>query len=564
MRRYRFFLWVPVSGLLSCAGDESKTPVLIDDTADSAATGDSDADTDTDTDTDSDTDPPFDGVTARYIDRYIGPDGSVTEQDRDPFAGLGLIQMRVYAPDGTSTLYPAMLSVPGTLEFAGVPAQTWVLERYGQPDMELNLPGRQDFIEATAREIDFGADFAGRPDVDLATLPLPLTLDIDGLLPLQISGYDALNDLQYEEQDRIEIHSFTADALGIVAPDPADPAQISAPARGGTALSGFTFDWPAVSTSAVHGGPVLLEAPDDLTITQVAETLQIDSGRSDPWSRFLWRTPVAAWSGSADMIDGQPAALSGTMSALTPADWAVDLRASAIAALLAAPGPLSSACVSFSMTRDPGSAAPITGVGPTLLSFAACAAEDGAGGWTHPGDLLQTFPVGDPWLSGAPVIHVLSAVESRYTDLAGGSETASAWISMLLPAVDGQPVEPILGPVQNLRVNGQEARTDSPLTGVGAQPVITFDAPAVGTPDYYAVILRDIDDVQDGTGAVVYERRTVATWTTAEREVIFPQGLLGIGKSYDIQVQAILGAPIDSWRSAPSAVAQQATGRITP
>ena len=77
--------------------------------------------------------------------------------------------------------------------------------------------------------------------------------------------------------------------------------------------------------------------------------------------------------------------------------------------------------------------------------------------------------------------------------------------------------------------------------------------------------LPNMDDTTDDYGAVAYTRRTVASWITTTQEVIFPQGLFEIGKSYDIQVQAHLGATMDSYRfAAPSAVTQQATGPITP
>jgi len=92
--------------------------------------------------------------------------------------------------------------------------------------------------------------------------------------------------------------------------------------------------------------------------------------------------------------------------------------------------------------------------------------------------------------------------------------TSSNWKTDGLTA--GSQITPLVGPVGNFKLNGQPALTA--LTGVGATPTLSWDAPSLGTAAYYTVWLVDLDADQD-----------LAFIRTPMTSVKLPAGLLTLG-----------------------------------
>jgi hypothetical protein len=89
------------------------------------------------------------------------------------------------------------------------------------------------------------------------------------------------------------------------------------------------------------------------------------------------------------------------------------------------------------------------------------------------------------------------------------------------------PVTPLLSPPLDIRVN--DAPTSDTLTGVGQTPMISWTAPATGTPAVYIVALRRLDP----GGATT---KTMALFSTKETSLKLPGGLLEFGYSYYVRV----------------------------
>ncbi len=118
---------------------------------------------------------------------------------------------------------------------------------------------------------------------------------------------------------------------------------------------------------------------------------------------------------------------------------------------------------------------------------------------------------------------------------------------------------PRLGPPRNVRINGQPA--SGPLSGVGGSPVVSWDAPELGTPTRYfvhVVLLRP-----QGNGFVPQPGRAYVV--TSGTEVRLPPALVAGGSPFVLKVTAARGAGTRSPYEGelPLDVAETTTGILT-
>src|SRR5262249_55684303 len=76
-----------------------------------------------------------------------------------------------------------------------------------------------------------------------------------------------------------------------------------------------------------------------------------------------------------------------------------------------------------------------------------------------------------------------------------------------------------MSPPQNLQINGEDASDD--LSGTGLTPILSWDTPAVGTPSYYRVVIREL---RNSGGETIAFRRGLLY--TDENSIIIAPGLL--------------------------------------
>jgi hypothetical protein len=182
---------------------------------------------------------------------------------------------------------------------------------------------------------------------------------------------------------------------------------------------------------------------------------------------------------------------------------------------------------------------------------------------TNP-DVLATVSYGNPfpatWKEHVRInvfgFKPYSSGGKNGNSLAGASLTASA--DELLAG----PIRPTIGPVQSLRVAGQDGA--GPLTGLPANPKITWEPPVKGLANSYLVlVVRLVPD------SMRLNRVTVGRISTTETSAFLPDGILKAGEPHYVVVRALSHPSVTFDRfpftnSYPLATADRITTVFTP
>jgi len=127
---------------------------------------------------------------------------------------------------------------------------------------------------------------------------------------------------------------------------------------------------------------------------------------------------------------------------------------------------------------------------------------------------------------------VVSAKRSFYKSYGAPGTTATVNFgftistSHTLGALPVQPLAPLVGPVQNLRINGLAASSNN--LAVGTTPTFTWDAPATGTTTYYSIYLFQVTATPGATSATATQ---LAYFRTTQNQLKVPSGLLSVGNA---------------------------------
>ncbi|MDI3291791.1 hypothetical protein QHF83_51255, partial [Polyangium sp. 15x6] len=544
---------------------------------------------------------PFAGVILELTDRYVTETGEVTK-NRD-IAVYASIEAQVVADDGTVTTFPGSLSMDGSrFEIPGVPeGPYWVVLTSSPPANAVNTPpARALYRIQEARTVDLGRIFAGRPDVASATQPVDVTLDADGLAPWQqYSNGEEGNPVQ-ERQDTIEFYSFNADALAELSPSEGMPGL---PQHGATSINGLVFSWLETSYPAARdGGPVHLvdgTKGDVLHATHLVDHQVTDPvDPSGPWGSFTYKAAEASFStSSVTMTNGQPASISGTFVPLALKSFELDFKGSLFTSEIETNGPGGATAASMfaNVLQEPGAPNPMYGNPPTLLSFLAtgvqapvdpaCFPDDTgmcdpacAGACNaetklvYPGDYQRSFAYGNPYgAHGTERFSFYVQFRMRPTHPVEMTlERVDGRLSLSGPSVDlsGKPITPPLGLPRNVKLDDKTIPVDGATTGVGSAPVVTFEAPAFGSPSFYNVSVIQLDDVRNANGNVLRQNYTVLSASTTETSFRIPEGVLQSGRYYYLSVSASSGYPPPEspykYASATVAAGRTYTGMFTP
>ncbi|WP_437675883.1 hypothetical protein [Sorangium sp. So ce131] len=546
---------------------------------------------------------PFQGVILDLRDTYVTEGGEITtSRDLSQFTS---VEAQVVAADGAVQAFAGALSEDGARwEIPGVPdGEYWLVTTTPPDERAEHAPERVTMMQMTARSVDFGRTFAGRPDAGAATQAIDVALTAGGLGAWHQITRDEDGETVQWLQDSIELYSFNADALAGASPAEGDPG---APEDGDKALSGWTFDWHKVVLPSTHDDaarPLVDGSQGDvLHVTQLVQhQVEPASGEADPhdpWSSFTYNAAEASFStAEVNMQDGKPVALGGAFAPLDPSSLAVDLKISRFVAQVTAHGPaaLADTFTSFFLVQEPGTGVPVNGWTPTLLSAAVfsnqepvdetCFPYDGscdtqlcpdgcndALNTFHPGDHARTYEYGNPYRArGMEMLDVIVTFRTRVTHpVEMTTETLRGHVEVILKAEDanGAAVEPLLGLPRSLKLDGKSLPADEVTEQVGTTPVIHFEPPDLGTPDGYFVGIVLYDDLKDAGDEVVSARTSVLSVDTTETSIQVPEGVLESGRYYSVQVTAYKGlktqeAPF-KYDGTTQARAQSYTGLFTP
>jgi hypothetical protein len=525
---------------------------------------------------------PFDGVALLKEIEHRPIDAAPSSTPADPQLDIPLVIVvgdQIYA----DSVYDGA----GARRFASVPDGEFMVRSDSPPDP--GLPGTGPFVEllhTDLRTLDYGFSLAGRADVVAADAPgTTLTLVVAAMPALQAG-------------DRFELHSANADALARLQPldGPTDPQP------GATMLSGWTVAWDESTVLSGRGGVPLLDPSrgDAPRIAHIVSAPLIPDPSpaelaGDAWAHAMTgRVVAAAALDMPTMTAGTAVAATGTFEAATATLADLDLRLAALQAELASLGPdLAGLACDITIVREPGLDVPIVGMTPTLASLSVAGVDvpvdpscypddegmcdpvtcvDGCNGDTQrlvPGDRQVALAWADPY--GGEGTVTLAAGCSGFAavthPVAGTNEFLLAGIDLARPLEGGGPVLPILGAPVALRVGGQAATHDVVVSGVGTAPTLEYDPPTLGTPDYYEVTVRTLEDVVDDQQNILSRRRAIARLRTAATAVQLPGGLLVPGSYYYFQVRAVVGTTLAALGRATSHTrgsAIAATGLVTP
>jgi hypothetical protein len=260
---------------------------------------------------------------------------------------------------------------------------------------------------------------------------------------------------------------------------------------------------------------------------------------------------------------GGPLVLNGTLTELPTTTRTVDYPASSFEALALAAHPTATL---FSNYLDLGTL-------PVYDQFGAYAGFPDVAYVNAPsgiGTFQPTFTFGNPYPSQWPLFITAqtsarvsyTAEKADGTPAAPRSFTVYTYAQELLPSGPPTPLLPRVGPPRDLRINGAVAT--GTLTGVGPQPLLSWTAPSVGSPDYYSLRLYELFATSSG----VTSRLQLTTLNTTQTQLRLPPGVLTAGKSYYVQVMAVSQPGMDP--NKPSMLrptyhtAMAVTGRFKP
>ncbi len=136
-----------------------------------------------------------------------------------------------------------------------------------------------------------------------------------------------------------------------------------------------------------------------------------------------------------------------------------------------------------------------------------------------------------PWTQTFSGVYSLFAVRYQLPGTSSGTTIYSA-----MQAADDsdnfpEPFNARISPPRNFQINGQPAAED--LSNVSLTPSLTWDAPGLGTANYYMVWVREL--FVDGSST---RSRLLALMSTTHNELVVPPGILQPGGSYIFRVAA--------------------------
>jgi hypothetical protein len=276
----------------------------------------------------------------------------------------------------------------------------------------------------------------------------------------------------------------------------------------------------------------------------------------DPWRRFGYVATRAAFVPPPfAMRDGETVVLDGAFVETAPKGFALDYRGGRFNALMqdAPAHDGDGARVSLELYHEPGAPAPARGAFATLLHLRVDAdvryADPGCVDprcplrTTLPGDYVGAFSYGNPFAGGQELVEAGLSFQTFRGDLPIGSDFfATGGIVVRAPAAElnGRPLEPAVGLPRDVKIGGRPAPVETVTAGVGVEPTLTFEAPALGTADAYNVSLIEVDDALGGAGEVVESADyTVAFFRVKATAVVVPPGVLRPGRHYYVKVAAV-------------------------
>lgn len=489
--------------------------------------------------------------------------------------------------------YSGTIVSPGAVSIPDVPTGPyWLALTATATENFPTAPLSRAFIEMDAREIDIGRLYTGRSDVAPMTMPSNIIIDANFSVPFQNYEEDMNGNIIQSLTDDVQIVSRGAGLWGYTD----NYAELTAPTNGATQVSGWTFDMQSYFQNLMDRGAPLVEAAKGDDFIMVHSTAAMEGSEmpdGNPWTGYMhFSAKESASVADVSMVDGMTTNVSANFASLTQKNFALDYKGSAFNALLPA-GIVDPVSVSLSVLMEVGT--PNPGIGTfaylwtttvsTESAFTnpnpacqgvgcdpmACAGACDLGMPAHPGDYAHGYTYGNPFSYGqelfSAVVSFSYNVKSLLPEMTAERLRGSMSISIPAAEANGKSIQPTLSLPQNIKVAGQPTNLAQITTGVGLTPIVSWDAPAMGTPTHYRVTVIDLSDLMGADGAVS-TRRTVATMETTKTQVTIPAGIMKSATNYYFLVTAYAVPGYDSSKpfvyGQHEATARMFSGVVTP
>jgi hypothetical protein len=438
---------------------------------------------------------PFDAGTefikGKYVTRFVQNDGKVVSIAGDLSGATVTVWLET---DGGAFVQRSVLGdVNGNYVVPDVPQGQYVFQLGGI------------FIATNSRVVNLGDNLPGRPNVVVLNPNEGISLTAGNLAP-------------WTSKDELQLASWGAGIGYFSSALSSSILRTHAPDAGDTSLSAMWIDmegWDAIEGSK----------GDDLRIFQLSGQV-LDGGA-------VWKSATRSATVTTDLKLNLPTPVATTFTTLDQQAVQVSLDTTSFENARAEVSP---AAVTFesrwlldAQLGGPGADALTGAPDLAILQLPADA-----------GVVDLTMSYGNPFpAEWQPFVTVGTAFEVLYTVPAvdGGTSTARSEvgaISRSIPLADAQngPIAPAITPVRNVMIDGVPIAQSLPT--VSASPVITWDAPALGTAtrvDIESIVLRP------GTPTTRAHQGTLHAVGT--NRVRFPTGFLQPGEVQYLRITAL-------------------------
>lgn len=302
------------------------------------------------------------------------------------------------------------------------------------------------------------------------------------------------------------------------------------PASGATSTS-VSLDWEKDPARCANPS-LLIDASkgDSLYVNQLV-------GRYDSSFLLVINELKRSYTPTAfSLKDGQSVTLEAPLAALPTTSRTFDMRYTAFRDVSVAAHPTAAASyVDFGLGALPGLAALGESTGYPDLATCTTLLKSVA-------DQTITFDYANPFPAdwGTHLAVRTTALTSFSVPLPSGGDAPALLVgsgvslALELPATQtgALTVQPVVGPARALSLNGQVA-TGAPLVGVGTTPLVSWQAPELGTADFYRVFVHELS-VSNTTGKT--KSTLVADFFTESTSLRIPADILASGKHYYLRV----------------------------
>jgi len=471
---------------------------------------------------------PSTDVTGTSITHHILEDGSVLDRPQD--LSNSVVAAYILESAGSYTIINGTGTSAGTFRIPNVPAGARYFLRHQDSFLGNN------FFETTARTVDLGRYQFGRPDVASASAGTVHHNSFSGMKPWTLDGNSG-------EADWLEMTSANAN-LSFTQLDTYSNPAVSIGA--GETQFNATTDYGLLAQRGLQ--PLLVDASrgDRTYLTQL--TLR-DAG---PWvdgngtviQQNTYRAVDSACGPlTATVADGQSSTLTGTFSTVAqqslPLSWLIkESTAASFGGFRAAVSPVASTTDhTFGLFALPSGVHDFAGArAPRLLQMVL---PDLASSPQR--DQQLTLRYGNPFPAGWTAVADASTVfrvPVTVPRVGGGNTTANVTARLVatdrLSAFPTTPLRPQISPITNALIEGTDFQSSQTL--VNTTPLVHWNAPAIGVPTYYAVVLRKLSAGPTG-GAT---QQVVARLVTRANLLWVPPGILEAGSHYVVQIRAVI------------------------